>query len=58
MAKRVRKDLRGAVWIDGKSYFAGDQLPAGTIVGDHIAADDPPPRPESKPSRRSSKKDD
>ncbi|WP_054953087.1 hypothetical protein [Flaviflexus massiliensis] len=35
MAK-IRGDLKGVVIIGGKTYRAGDIVPAGVTVGDHV----------------------
>jgi hypothetical protein len=33
---KVRDDFEGVVYIDGKAYGAGDEIPEGVEVGDHL----------------------
>ncbi|WP_030143876.1 hypothetical protein [Mycetocola saprophilus] len=33
---RIRLDLVGAVWIDGVALLAGDEVPEGAVVGEHV----------------------
>ncbi|MCS4278030.1 hypothetical protein M2390_003250, partial [Mycetocola sp. BIGb0189] len=33
---RIRLDLVGAVWVDGVALLAGDEVPEGAVVGEHV----------------------
>ncbi len=48
MAK-IRNDLVGAVHVDGHVLYAGDEVPDGVTVGDHVLD-------AAKPARRTRKK--
>ena len=48
MAK-IREDLVGAVHVDGHVLYAGDTVPDGVTVGDHVLD-------AAKPARRTRKK--
>jgi hypothetical protein len=36
VSRRIRDDFEGVVYIDGRPYGAGDEIPAGAEVGDHL----------------------
>lgn len=54
MAK-IRDDLQGVVSADGVNLSAGDEVPDGVTVGDHVLAAEKPV--EDKPKRQSRKAD-
>jgi hypothetical protein len=39
MAVKLRKDLEGVVFLDGRPYRAGETVPDGVRVGAHVSAD-------------------
>ena len=58
MAK-IREDLAGVVSVGGLNLRAGDVVPDGVTVGDHVLAPVEKPKAEDKPApkRRSRKSD-
>lgn len=54
MAK-IRDDLQGVVSVDGVNLSAGDAVPDGVTVGDHVLAQEK--TAEEKPKRNTRKSD-
>lgn len=51
-AKKIRGDFEGVVYVDGKALKAGDEVPEGVDVGDHLFD---PPKQSAKKSAESDK---
>lgn len=51
MAK-IREDLSGVVSVDGVNLKAGDTVPSGVTVGDHVLAQEKPAEEKPKPRRK------
>lgn len=54
MANKIREDLVGVVYVDGHVLQAGDEVPEGVEVGDHLF-DDPKADAAKKPAAKSDK---
>ena len=57
MAK-IREDLAGVVSVDGFNLSAGDEVPEGVTVGDHVLAQEKAEPVEKPAPRRRSRKSD
>lgn len=56
---QIRKDLIGAVYVDGQALYAGDTVPAGATVGDHVLdAEKSTRRTRTKPTAGTEESDD
>lgn len=49
MAK-IREDFEGAVHVDGFVLVAGDDVPEGVRVGEHLTGVEPEPAPAEEPA--------
>lgn len=55
---RIREDLVGVVTVDGVHLFAGDEVPEGVVVGDHVLEPVSDEKPEPKRRGRPSKSEE
>lgn len=54
MGKKIRDDLVGVVYVDGNVLQAGDEVPEGVELGDHLF-DEAPAESAKKPAAKTEK---